>query len=75
MQASLGENWPRKFAEWMQEVLVDVENGIGNAFSLLVHSETRRVLGAKLVLQPLTQSQLRLRGRPQLRLLAIEPTA
>ncbi len=37
-----GENWGGVFAEWAQRVLQDVEDGIGNAFSLFVHDETRR---------------------------------
>ena len=37
-----GADWGRVFAEWVQKVLLDFENGVGNAFSLFVHGETRR---------------------------------
>ena len=46
-----GGDWLRIFAEWMQKLLVDVEGGARNAFSIFVHSETRRTLGDKLALQ------------------------
>ena len=44
-----GENWGGVFAEWAQRVLKDVEDGIGNAFS--VHAETRRCFSEAVVLQ------------------------
>ena len=37
-----GAEWGRVFAESTQKVLLDFENGVGNAFSLFVHGETRR---------------------------------
>ncbi len=46
-----GGEWPRIFAEWMQKLLQDVDGGAGNAFSIFVHSETRRTLHDKLALQ------------------------
>ena len=46
-----GENWAGVFAEWAQGVLQDVEDGIGNAFSLFVNSETRRCFDGVRVLQ------------------------
>jgi hypothetical protein len=46
-----GEDWGGVFAEWAQRVLKDVEDGIGNAFSLFVHDETRRCFNEALVLR------------------------
>ena len=46
-----GENWAGVFAEWAQGVLQDVEDGIGNAFSLFVNAETRRCFDGVRVLQ------------------------
>ena len=37
-----GEDWPETFTGWMQRLLEDNENGAANAFSVLVHNETRR---------------------------------
>jgi hypothetical protein len=45
-----GENWGGLFAEWAQRVLQDHEDGIGNAFSLFVHDETRRCFHEQLSL-------------------------
>ena len=42
MLEEYGAEWARVFAEWVQKVLADFENGVGNAFSLFVHGETRR---------------------------------
>ena len=42
MLEEYGADWGRVFAEWVQKVLLDFENGVGNAFSLFVHGETRR---------------------------------
>ena len=36
------DEWPGVFAGWVQKVITDKENGVGDAFSLFVHSETRR---------------------------------
>ena len=36
------DSWVEVFAGWMQQVLDEHERGVGNAFSLFVHSETRR---------------------------------
>ena len=43
--------WPGGFAELAQRVLKDVEDGIGNAFSLFVYAETRRGFDGALALQ------------------------
>ena len=37
-----GDKWPEVFAGWVQRILDDHETGMGNAFSLFVHAETRR---------------------------------
>ena len=42
MLEEYGAEWARVFAEWVQKVLADFENGVGNACSLFVYSETRR---------------------------------
>ena len=39
------------FAELAQRVLKDVEDGIGDAFSLFVYAETRRCFDGALALQ------------------------
>ena len=39
------DRWGSHFASWTAAVLEDLENGISNAFSLFVHSETRRCFG------------------------------
>ena len=36
------EKWPEVFAGWVQQLLGKNEAGVGNAFSLFVHDETRR---------------------------------
>ena len=36
--------WPGIFAGWTQNVITQFETGVQNAFSLFVHSETRRCL-------------------------------
>ena len=46
-----GEEWPGVFAEWVQRVLTDFGDGVGNAFSLFVHAETRRCFDGELALQ------------------------
>ena len=46
-----GAEWGCVFAEWVQRVINDVGDGIGNAFSLFVHAETRRCFDGALVLQ------------------------
>ena len=46
-----GENWGGVFAEWAQRVLKDVEDGIGNAFPLAAHAETRRCFSDAVALQ------------------------
>ena len=46
-----GEGWPGVFAEWVQRLIKDAEDGIGNVFSLFVHAETRRCFNGALVLQ------------------------
>ena len=46
-----GAEWARVFAEWVQKVLADFENGVGNAFSLFVHAETRRCFHDVVALQ------------------------
>ena len=46
-----GGGWPGVFAELAQRVLKDVEDGIGNAFSLFVYAETRRCFDGALALQ------------------------
>ena len=51
MSVEHGDAWPRIFAEWVQQLIADVEGGAGNAFSLFVHSETNRVLADELALQ------------------------
>ena len=37
-----GDNWPELFMGWMQRLLGENEDGVGNAFSVFVHNETRR---------------------------------
>ena len=51
MLEEYGAEWARVFAEWVQKVLADFENGVGNAFSLFVHAETRRCFHDVLALQ------------------------
>ncbi len=51
MSVEHGDAWPRIFAEWVQQLIADVEGGAGDAFSLFVHSETNRVLTDELALQ------------------------
>ena len=46
-----GAEWGCVFAEWVQRVINDVGDGIGNSFSLFVHAETRRCFDGALVLQ------------------------
>ena len=45
------DEWPRVFAEWVQKVLADFEKGVGNAFSVFVHAETRRCFDGVVALQ------------------------
>ena len=51
MLEEYGAEWARVFAEWVQKVLADFENGVGNAFSLFVHAETRRCFHDVVALQ------------------------
>ena len=51
MLEEYGPEWARVFAEWVQKVLADFENGVGNAFSLFVHAETRRCFHDVVALQ------------------------
>ena len=37
-----GDNWPELFMGWMQRLLGENEDGVANAFSVFVHTETRR---------------------------------
>ena len=37
-----GDSWPETFMGWMQGLLGKNEAGVGNAFSVFVHNETRR---------------------------------
>ena len=37
-----GDSWPETFMGWMQRLLGENEKGVANAFSVFVHSETRR---------------------------------
>ena len=37
-----GDSWPETFMWWMQGLLGKNEAGVGNAFSVFVHDETRR---------------------------------
>ena len=46
-----GENWPAVFAGWVQRVLDESEGGASNAFSIFVHSETRRCFEDQLALR------------------------
>ena len=46
-----GDDWPGVFAGWTQRVLVDYEGGWGNAFSMFVHSETRRCFDGTVALR------------------------
>ena len=39
---SMGDEWPETFTGWMQRLLEDNEKGVANAFSVFVHTETRR---------------------------------
>ena len=41
-----GDKWPEVFAGRVQKILDDHETGVGNAFSLFVHDETRRCFDA-----------------------------
>ena len=41
-----GEEWPETFTGWMQRLLEDNEKGVANAFSVFVHTETRRCFDA-----------------------------
>ncbi len=45
------KDWPGVFAELAQRVITDLEDGIGNAFSVFVHAETRRCFDGAPVLQ------------------------
>ncbi len=45
-----GVDWPRTFAEWMQRLLNDIQDGAGNAFSMFVRSETRRKFATEVAL-------------------------
>ena len=40
------ELWPEMFMGWMQRILQENENGNANAFSVFVHTETRRCFDA-----------------------------
>ncbi len=51
MMEEHGANWPNMFAEWMQRVVIDLEEGRGNAFSLFVFSETRRCFDSEIALR------------------------
>ena len=51
MLEEYGAEWARVFAEWVQKVLADFDNGVGNAFSLFVHAETRRCFHDVVALQ------------------------
>ena len=42
MLEALGDSWPETFMGWMQGLLGKNEAGVGNAFSVFVHKETRR---------------------------------
>ena len=46
-----GDDWPGVFAGWTQRVLADCEDGWGNAFSMFVHSETRRCFDGTVALR------------------------
>ena len=46
-----GEKWVRIFAGWMQEVMDSLERGQENAFSVFVHSETRRSFNSDVALE------------------------
>lgn len=37
-----GVNWGNTFSGWIQKVLDDLMDGVGNAFSVFVHAETMR---------------------------------
>ena len=53
-EAMLSEHkaeWGSVFAEYIQSVLVELDKGTTNAFSLFVHGETKRVLGMAPALQ------------------------
>ena len=45
-----GDSWPETFCVWLQNVLREHESGAGSAFSLFVHSETRRRLAGAVAL-------------------------
>ncbi len=45
-----GEQWPRTFATWLQNVIDEYLGGNSRAFSMFMHSETRRRLSGSLAL-------------------------
>ena len=46
-----GQEWGGVFAGWAQSVLQETEAGVGNAFSLFVHSETVRCFDGAVALR------------------------
>ena len=42
MLQEYGDEWPETFTGWMQRLLEDNEKGVASAFSVFVHTETRR---------------------------------
>ena len=46
MLQEYGDEWPETFTGWMQRLLDDNEKGVANAFSVFVHTETRRCFDA-----------------------------
>ena len=43
--------WGRLFAEWVNQVLDDIDGGASHAFSVFVHRETRRCFEGQLALR------------------------
>ena len=44
------EKWPETFATWMQQLLKEHDQGIGNCVSSFVHTETKRRLSGVVAL-------------------------
>ena len=48
--ADFGTSWPETFATWLQNVIDEYLGGNARAFSVFMHSETRRRLSSSLAL-------------------------
>ena len=46
-----GDSWGTVFAGWVQHILDEHENGIPNAFSVFVNTETRRCFPTEVALR------------------------